>query len=154
MSHIATIGEVKRVGGWKGSPNSLAALRPGGIAFQPRCERCKGQPAIRGTTRCKFHTPGRRIASPAYGRAERRVLVRLERLGLLPLELLALPVWRNLAPLKTAQRAPMRLALVQAWDLQITESLRWAAVHRQARDLAIHGPQFPQHASKPWADYA
>jgi hypothetical protein len=63
------------------------------------------------------------------------MLGKLERAGLLPLELLALPVWRNLAGIATSQRAPMRLALVQAWDKRYRFPVRWASVQRQALEL-------------------
>ncbi len=73
--------------------------------------------------------------SPASGRAESRALWRLERAGLLPVELIALPVWRDLNGLPTGDRAPMRLALVQAWDKRYRAPLHWAKVQRKAIDL-------------------
>jgi hypothetical protein len=64
------------------------------------------------------------------------MLARLERVGLLPRELLALPVWRNLSGIETSKRAPQRLALVLAWDRRFSAPLRWSQVQRQALDLA------------------
>jgi len=54
---------------------------------------------------------------------------------LLPLDLMALPVWRRLADMPTAKRCPMRLALVLAWDKRHQAPLHWAQVQRQALDL-------------------
>lgn len=66
------------------------------------------------------------------------MLGRLERLGLLPLDLIALPVWRDLTGLPTKVRAPMRLALVRAWDRRGEEPLNWARVTRQAKDAGTN----------------
>ena len=133
------IGEVSRRGGWRGSPNSIAALLRCQLphAQQRKCKRC-GKLAVRGYATCVRHM-GRaaaRVRSPAQGRGERRLLGRLERRGLLPLELLALPAWRDLAGLRLAVRAPMRLALLHAWDKRRAEPLNWAKVQRQALGLA------------------
>ena len=68
------------------------------------------------------------------------MLARLERVGLLPLELLALPVWRNLQGIRTSERAPQRLALVLAWDKRYKSPLHWAQVQRKAIDLALKYP--------------
>lgn len=129
------IGEASRSGGWKGSPNSLAALVPyqGLIATRPRCSRCR-RPALSGTSVCASHAGRASPHSSGAGRGESRMLARLERLGLLPLELLALPVWRGLAGLETRTRAPLRLQLVQAWDRRQDQPLRWAQVQRNALD--------------------
>lgn len=131
------LGEVSRRGGWKGSPNSLAALAAGRvpIALARKCKRC-GSPAVRGQDHCRLHLGRWSPLSPAGGRGESRILAKLERLGLLPLELIALPGWRGLAGLPTSQRAPARLALVLAWDKRQAEPLHWAKVQRQAFDLA------------------
>jgi len=72
---------------------------------------------------------------PSAGRAESRMLGKLERAGLLPFDLISLPLWRNLNGLPTGQRAPMRLALVHAWDKRDAAPLRWAQVQRQAISL-------------------
>ena len=73
--------------------------------------------------------------SAGAGRGESRILARLERAGLLPLELLALPLWRNLNGIETGKRAPTRLSLVQAWDKRFTAPLHWSRVQRQAIEL-------------------
>jgi hypothetical protein len=129
------IGEVSRVGGWRGSPNSLAALVQRPYAEQRKCKRCR-RLAVRGRDQCTMHLGRWSPLSPAAGRAESRQLAKLERLGLLPLELLSLPVWRGLMGLPTSKRAPLRLALMQAWDKRFAAPVRWAAVQRQAIDLA------------------
>lgn len=142
-SQPGQIGEVKRVGGWRGSPNSLAALArfQGNIDQQRKCKRCR-QPAVSGRDHCRIHGGGCSIRSPAAGRGESRILARMERAGLLPLELIAWPVWRNLAGIRTGLRAPMRLALVQAWDRRLASPLRWSQVQRAAMDLgATPGPR-------------
>lgn len=131
------IGEVRRSrgGGWKGSPNSIAALLRSGVPIPQgrKCRKC-GQLALRDSELCRMHV-GRSRLSPGAGRAESRMLAALERCGLLPLELLSLPVWRNLAGLPTGTRAPMRVQLVQAWDKRDRAPLHWAKVQRQAIDL-------------------
>jgi hypothetical protein len=143
-SQPGQIGEVKRVGGWRGSPNSIAALLrcqvP--IALGRKCKRC-GNLALRGLDHCRMHAHGMAPRlSDAAGRGESRLLARMEGAGLLPLELLALPVWRNLAGIRTSLRAPARLALVQAWDRRLTSPLRWSQVQRAAIDLgATPGPR-------------
>ena len=71
---------------------------------------------------------------PSAGRAESRTLAKLDRAGLLPFDLISLPLWRNLNGLPTGTRAPLRLALVQAWDKRNLAPLRWAQVQRQAID--------------------
>ena len=124
-------------GGWKGSPNSIAALLRCQVPREllPKCKRCR-RLAVSGQELCIGHI-GRWVSQPdKAGRAESRTLARLERAGLLPLELIALPVWRNLVGIATAQRAPARLALVQVWDRRYTEPMRWAQVQRQAINLA------------------
>jgi hypothetical protein len=63
----------------------------------------------------------------------------MERAGLLPLDLLALPMWRELTGTPRAERAPMRLALVLAWDRRDRAPLHWASLQRQASDLARRG---------------
>jgi hypothetical protein len=131
------LGEVKRVGGWRGSPNSIAALLRCQIPIdqQPKCKRCT-QLALKGQKHCVRHSGRLSRQSAAYGRGETRMLARLETAGLLPLELLALPVWRNLNGIETSKRAPQRLALVLAWDRRFTAPLHWSQVQRQAIDLA------------------
>jgi hypothetical protein len=131
------LGEVSRRGGWMGSPNSIAALLryqvP--IPMGRKCKRCR-QLAVRGQDHCRLHLGRWSPMSGAAGRAESRMLGKLERVGLLPMELIALPVWRGLNGLPTSQRAPARLALVLAWDKRQVEPLHWAKVQRHAFDLA------------------
>lgn len=121
------------------SPNQLAALMRHRVPIPEgrKCRRC-GQLALRDGPLCRMHA-GRSWLSAGAGRGESRKLAALERLGLLPLELLSLPVWRNLAGLPTGKRAPMRLALVLGWDKRDREPLHWAKVQRQAIDLG-HTP--------------
>lgn len=134
-----SIGEIPRNGGWRGSPNSLAALARYRVLYlrdadaSQRCRQCR-QVAMRGIDLCAMHARTR-TRKPGHGHGERRHLAALERRGLLPLELIALPLWRNLAGLPTAQRAPMRLALVNAWDRRYSAPLHWAEIQRRAIDL-------------------
>jgi len=79
--------------------------------------------------------PGKRVAGEGYGRGERRQLDKLDKLGLLPLDLLALPCYRRLTDFPTPQRSPMRLALLRAWDKRDKAPLHWAQV--QAKALAM-----------------
>ena len=123
-------------GGWQGSPNSIAALLRHQIpwADQRKCRRCR-RFAVRGEEHCPMHLGCWSPLSGAAGRAERRSLRQLEHAGLLPFDLISLPLWRNLNGLPTSKRAPIRLALVQAWDKRDTAPLRWAQVQRQAISL-------------------
>jgi hypothetical protein len=84
--------------------------------------------------------------SGGAGRAESRTLARLESAGLLPFDLIALPLWRNLNGLPTGERAPLRLALLQAWDKRDKAPLHWAKVQRQAIDLGAR-PGKRQHTA-------
>jgi len=135
---VEQLGEVKRVGGWRGSPNSLAAAMRNRVPYSDarKCKRCRAI-AVRGQDHCRTHLGRWSPLSPGAGRGDSRILGKLERAGLLPLELIALPVWRSLAGLPTSQRAPARLALVQAWDKRQVEPLHWAKAQRQALDLAV-----------------
>lgn len=123
-------------GGWYGHPNSIATLRKYRVDLQdlPKCGRCR-RVAVKGYRLCVMHLGRWSPNSNAYGRAESRYLGCLERLGLLPLELLALPVWRNLSGLPTAQRAPCRVELVRSWDTRYSAPLRWAQIQRKAMDI-------------------
>jgi hypothetical protein len=78
----------------------------------------------------------------------------MERMGLLPLDLLLLPVWRGLTGLPRSHRAPMRLAMVQAWDRRHQAPLHWAKVQRQAKHLAEQKPPGTRQADKvmPWLE--
>jgi hypothetical protein len=69
--------------------------------------------------------------------------------GLLPIELIELPVWRDLTGLPTKVRAPMRLALVRAWDRRGDEPLNWAHVLRQAKDAGTRLEKTPNYRA-PW----
>ena len=60
----------------------------------------------------------------------------MERLGLLPGELIGLPLWRALGNAGTEQRAPCRLALVLAWDARLSAPLDWARYWRDAMTVA------------------
>lgn len=130
---MAQLGEVSRVGGGHVHPNSLANLVTIPAPLQRHCAKCR-RPALRNLQYCSTHS-GRHSKANNPGRAESRKLARMEWLGLLPLDLLALPVWRGLAGLPTSQRAPMRLALVLAWDKRLSQPLHWAKVQRRALDL-------------------
>jgi hypothetical protein len=131
------LGELRRGNGWRGSPNSIAALLKHQVRLQDqrKCKRCR-QVAVRGQDHCRMHLGRWSPLSGGAGRAESRMLGKLERVGLLPLELLSMPVWRNLAGIATGQRAPARLALILAWDKRQAEPLYWAKVQRQAINLA------------------
>ena len=147
------LGERKRVGGWMGSPNSIASVLRGRVPLQDqrKCARCRCV-AMRGLKYCRMHAGRWAKRSDGPGYAERRLLCRLERAGLLPLELLALPVWRDIRGFPAALRSPVRLALVQAWDKQYSDPLHWAAVQRQAIDLAKQPGGYPTQV--PWYENA
>jgi hypothetical protein len=75
----------------------------------------------------------------------------MEAAGLLPLDLLGLPVWRDLTRLPRRDRSPMRLALVLAWDKRDREPLHWARMQRKAYHLAEHAPRQVRQVEKtPW----
>jgi hypothetical protein len=95
---------------------------------------------------CRRHC-GVWFAGDAGGRAESRLLRKMERLGLLPLELLAWPLWRELATVRLAERAPVRLALVQAWDKRDQAPLYWSRVQRQALTVARQAPRVVRELS-------
>jgi len=148
---MAQIGEISTRGGWRGSPNSIAALLRCQVpwAEQRKCKRC-GDLAVRGYDHCRRHG-ARWFAGDGGGRAESRMLCRMERLGLLPLELLALPVWRDLTKIRLAERAPARLALVQAWDKRDQAPLYWSRVQRQAMATVRQAPRVRRES--PWSGH-
>ncbi len=76
----------------------------------------------------------------------------MERLGLLPLDLMALPVWQGLTVVRLAERAPVRLALVQAWDKRDQAPLYWSRVQRQALTVARQAPR--ARRVNPWSEHA
>jgi hypothetical protein len=121
---------------WRGSPNSIAALLKHQVRLQDqrKCKRCRDV-AVRGQDHCTRHLGRWSPLSGGAGRVESRKLSALERAGLLPFDLISLPLWRNLNGLPTGIRAPLRLALVQVWDKRTTAPLRWAQVQRQAIDV-------------------
>lgn len=138
---------------WHGSPNSIAALKRHQVLLQDqrKCKRCR-RVAVRGEDHCRGHLGRWSPTSGAAGRAESRKLWKLDRAGLLPLELISLPLWRNLSGLATAQRAPARLVLVLAWDKRHVAPLHWAQAQRQAIDLAKQPGK--RHNTAPWYENA
>jgi hypothetical protein len=128
-------------------PNSLAALLRHQVQLQNqrKCLRCRAV-AVRGEDHCRTHLGRWSPLSGGAGRAESRMLGKLERAGLLPFDLIALPLWRNLNGLPTGERAPLRLALVQAWDKRDQAPLHWAKTQRQAIDLGAR-PGKRQHTA-------
>lgn len=110
-----------RVGGWRGHPNSLAALDAGRKPFsvQRKCLKC-GMVARRGSDFCRRHAR-RATAAAEPGKVTERTAIarelrRLDRKGLLPPDLTAHPVW--IAHRKTANRrgrAKIMRELVAAW---------------------------------------
>jgi hypothetical protein len=48
--------------------------------------------------------------------------------------------WQALSTCQLEQRAPLRMALALAWDTRDTAPLAWAALWRQACDLAANAP--------------
>jgi hypothetical protein len=69
----------------------------------------------------------------------------MSRLGLLPLELIALPAWQALTTVPVAMRAPIRLRLVLTWNKRFTEPSVWAQAWRQALALPSLAPTVRAH---------
>lgn len=131
----------KRAGGWRGSPNSLAALVQfqGLLPVRPKCRAC-GKPALSGRTVCSWHA-GRHSRLPATGgRAERRALLAMDKLGLLPGDLLRSHAWRALGALPTSTRSPLRLRLALAWSERERQPLMWASAWRAAMEAGANAP--------------
>ena len=118
-------------------PALIEAWRKNGVRLQNqrKCIRCNDV-AMRDKPFCRRH--GGRVAytSDAHGRGERRKLRRMERLGLIPDDLMALPVWQSLSTLPTSVRSPLRLHLVMMWAEREAEPLAWARLLRQAQHAA------------------
>lgn len=101
-----------------------------------RCARC-GRVAMRGRVHCVWHQGGARsLLQPTPGRIASRTLGHMERRGLLPLALISLPLWRALGWVATEARAPVRLAMVLAWDHREARPLEWGRIWRDARQAA------------------
>jgi len=121
-----------RMGGWRGSPASLANLDAGRIPWPllRSCARC-GRPAMRGRSWCQAHdAQGVKNAGP--GRIAARVLDAMGKNGLLPAALVQLDVWQALARTGMNTRAPAQLALVLAWATRDQDVGRWSSVWRAA----------------------
>jgi hypothetical protein len=56
--------------------------------------------------------------------------------GLLPADLMATALWRDMARLPRDTREPLALALVLAWDMRDSEPLAWSRVWRAACEAA------------------
>jgi hypothetical protein len=50
-----------------------------------------------------------------------------------------LPAWRALSSVHVSVRAPIRLALVRAWEKRIAEPLAWSAAWRRAIEAGTMG---------------
>jgi hypothetical protein len=129
----------KNLGGWRGSPNSIAALVRDGVYGVPwsmlrKCKHCR-RVALRGRDVCSGHAGLRTGLSDRAGRHERRTLEAMDRLGLIPADLMQLPAWRALATVPTATRSPLRLRLVLAWSERERQPLMWADAWRTAIEV-------------------
>jgi hypothetical protein len=60
----------------------------------------------------------------------------MDKRGLLPVDLLATALWRDMARLPRDTREPLALALVLSWDTRDSEPLAWSRVWRAAREAA------------------
>jgi hypothetical protein len=99
-----------------------------------RCARC-GRAALRTSAFCYAHSR-KGVPNPGPGHMASRQLAGLDRLGLLPAALRLLPTWQALSPVPVAVRAPLRIALVLAWDKRDTEPMSWARLWREAVRVA------------------
>lgn len=124
-------------------PRTIAALEAHRFKLRwdlaPACARCRRR-ALRGRLFCGAHNGREGGLRVTPGVVASRGLARLSRLGLLPRELMALATWQALSTCQLEQRAPLRMALALAWDTRDTAPLQWAALWRQACDLAAHAP--------------
>jgi hypothetical protein len=84
------------------------------------------------------HAGRRRVLSDRKGRAERRMLDSMDRLGLIPMGLLRAASWQALATVPTSIRSPLRLRLVLAWAERERQPLMWAAIWRAAIEAGTH----------------
>jgi hypothetical protein len=131
------------MGGWRGHPSSLAALDAGRLPWPllRKCEACK-RPAMRADRFCCVHSwRVRKAPASSPGKAAARVLQGLHRFGLLPAELIAMPMWRALNAQPTGARAPLRLRMVLAWDTRDGQPLLWAGLVREAHQVAARPAQ-------------
>ena len=117
-------------------PNFIAAGIKYGVRLQHqrKCQHC-GRPALRGKPYCQRHA-GKAYASDAFGRGERRILRRMEIVGLIPEALMALPPWQAISTLPTSVRSPLRLRLVLLWAEREAQPLAFAQALRQAQHAA------------------
>lgn len=68
------------------------------------------------------------------------MLVAMDKLGVLPAELIQLPQWRALGTLPTSIRSPLRLRLVLAWSTRDDQPLVWASAWRAAIEAGRNAP--------------
>ena len=144
------IGEVKRVAA-AGADRRTALRRCCAIRLlagsMRKCKRC-GRPAVRGPGPLHQRILGRwSPLSGAAGRAERRMLAqaRARRIVAARAYRAAGLAWSRRG-FATSQRAPARLALVQAWDKRHLAPLRWAKFSARRLNLA-QAPGRRQHTA-------
>lgn len=113
-------------------------------ADQRKCKSCK-RPARKTSLYCPAHDGPRSIVLRA-GRAERSTLKAMQRVGLLPGDLLATAVWRDLTGLPTSVRSPLRLRLVLMWGQRDFTPLAFAQVWRLAVETGRTGVKRKQAA--------
>lgn len=125
----------KKRGGWRGHPASLRALVRFPLQQYRRCHRC-GRNAVKGSRGCYKHSGRSQGHKP--GRRESRLLDQMWKAGLIPLELMALKAWQDLATVPVALRAPARLGLVVLWARRLSEPLAWGQAWRKALELKAY----------------
>jgi hypothetical protein len=120
-------------GGWRGSPNSIAALHQHRPVMR-RCRRCSRM-ACHGQQVCRRHH-GTPLTPPSPERLQARAVGRLQWAGLLPPQVTGLACWGGLYGLTWAQAGPIRLGLILAWDARDRDPSAWVRALRLAEVAA------------------
>lgn len=87
---------------------------------------------MRGRPVCHKHN-GSGVVHVSPARLDARHLDLMRKHGLLPLDLIATPLWQGLDVLGMATRAPLQRALVMLWDRRERDPMAFGQVWRHAQ---------------------
>lgn len=130
-------------GGWRGSERSRANLALGGWDRVAMCEKCRGQPAVRGSRFCRRHGGAVRLhfdgRTPPH-RALHSAIRSAEKAGAIPRGLIDQPIYRAVRA-RRWRASSLAMELIAAWRaFETGDVAAWHAAIRKAREAGFgHG---------------